>query len=135
MKKLLFILIVSLATMFAAQETKAQGVQKLPTVSADTLVNADTVTKVIRITGNFQAIAIQPIITRLSGTAAGSVVLEGSVDGVNYVSLGDTLSVTNQVTNTAVWSKGYAIYPYYRIRAISSGTVSQVLNVWYVVRL
>lgn len=134
MKKILFFLIVATLSLFASSDVNAQRGTQLPVVSADTLSNTDTTSKIIAVTGGFSTLAIQPVVKRLSGTAAGSVVLYGSIDGVNYVATGDTLSLTNQVTNTTLWKIGVPSYSYYKVVAISSGSVSEVLNVFYLVR-
>jgi hypothetical protein len=132
MKKFLFLLIFSILSF--AMVSNAQTGSKMSVVSGDTLTNADTTSKVLPITGGWSSLAIQPVVKRLSGTAAGSVVLYGSIDGVNYVATGDTLALTNQVTNTTLWKIGVPAYSFYKIVAISSGTVSEVLNVFYLVR-
>lgn len=134
MKNLLFLLMALVMTVAFTSEVKAQSGTKMTVVSADTLANADTTSKIIQITGGFSSLAIQPIVKRLSGTAAGTVVLYGSIDGVNYVSTGDTMTLTNQVTNTKLFNVGLPAYSYYKVIAISSGTVSEVLNVWYILR-
>lgn len=118
----------------ATQKASAQSAVKMAVASADTLSNTDTTSKVLNVSGGFSKITFQVNVSRLSGTAAGSVVLYGSLDGVNYVSTGDTLTLTNQATNTAIWDKGVPAYTYYKVVAISSGTVSEVLNVWYLTR-
>lgn len=134
MKKFLFFLMVALFSLIASSDVQAQRGTKLTVVSADTLSNTDTTAKIIAVTGGFSTLAIQPVVTRLSGTAAGEVKLYGSIDGVNYVATGDTLTLSNQVTNTTLWKIGVPSYSYYKVVATSSGTVSEVLNVWYIVR-
>lgn len=134
MKNLLFLLMVAVFSLVATSDIQAQSGTKMSVAVADTLTNTDTTSKVIPITGGFSSLAIQPIVKRLSGTAAGTVVLYGSVDGVNYVATGDTMTLTNQVTNTTLWKIGVPAYSYYKVIAISSGTVSEVLNVWYILR-
>lgn len=115
-------------------EVKAQSPVKMTVASADTLTNADTTSKVLTVSGGFSSLSFQVNVTRLSGTAAGTVVLYASNDGTNYVSTGDTLTLSNQVTNTATWNVGLPAFAYYKVIAISSGTVSEVLNVWYLTR-
>lgn len=134
MKNFLFALVASILCLTMTVDVAAQSATKMTVVSADTLANADTTSKVINVTAGYASLAIQPIVKRLSGTAAGTVVLYGSIDGVNYVSTGDTMTLTNQVTNTTLWKIGVPAYSSYKVVAISSGTVSEVLNVWYIVR-
>lgn len=134
MKKLFSILCLA-AFLIAVPKTevKAQSPVKMTVASADTLANTDTTSKIINVTDGWASLAIQPVVTKLSGTAAGVVRLYGSVDGVNYVATGDTLAISG-TTSSTIWSAGVPKYAYYKIYATSSGTVSEVLNVWYIVR-
>lgn len=114
--------------------TNGQQATVFPLVSADSLTNADTVSKVIPVTAGYQGIIINPVVSKVSGTAAGTVVLYQSLDGVNYSSTGDTLSLTNVTTQQAFWSKTGPLPVYYKITGISSGTVVEILRVKYVMR-
>lgn len=53
----------------------------------------------------YASVAIQPVITRATGTMAGTSVLYNSVNGTNWVATGDTLTNANQATNTTIWHK------------------------------
>lgn len=115
-------------------QSQAQRASVFPLVSADSLTNADTVSKVITATAGYSGIAIQPVVTKVSGTAAGSVVLYESLDGTNYKSTGDTLSLTNVASQTTIWKKVSPVPVYYKVIGISSGTVVEILRVYYVAR-
>lgn len=130
---LLCFALVAISMLSTTGDAQAQSPTKLPVVSADTLVNADTTSKVIAITGGFSTISIQPIITKRTGTVAGKVYLYGSVDGTNYI-VSDSLTLSDVSKNTAIWIKTPPAVGYYKITAITSGTQNSVLNLWYVTR-
>jgi hypothetical protein len=132
MKKI-FLIGLMVGLLFTSQ-SYAQRATVFPLVSADSLTNADTVNKVITLTAGYSGISIQPIVTKVSGTAAGSVVLYESLDGTNYKSTGDTLSLTNTTTQSAIWHKTSPVPVYYKVTGISSGTVVEILRVYYVAR-
>lgn len=137
MKKLKFLLLsfslIAISLLTPNGDAQAQSPTKLPVLSADTLVNADTTTKVIPITGGFSTISFQPIITKRTGTVAGKVYLHQSIDGTNYIAT-DSLSLTDVSKNTVIWTKTPPSAGYYKITAITIGTQNSVLNLWYVTR-
>lgn len=60
--------------------------------------------------------------TKISGTPAGSIALQGSIDGVQWgpvhegtILSSDTLQVANQTTNSYAWSIGSKRFRYYRL--------------------
>lgn len=130
MKKFLVLAVVILA-MFS---THAQRATVIPLAAGDTVVNTGTANKVITLTAGYSGVAIQPILTKVSGTVAGTVILYKSLDGTNYVSAGDTITNANQTTNTAVWQKTSPVPVYYKVLATGSGTMSAILTVKYVAR-
>lgn len=117
---------------FSAQSQRAT---LMPLVAGDTMVNSGTVSKVITFTSGYEGVAIQPVLTKLSGTAAGTLILYQSLDGTNYKSTGDTLNLTNVTTNTTVWNKQAPVPVYYKVYASGGSSVSAVLRVYYVARL
>lgn len=131
MKKILILMFVIIGIAYQSQAQKASV---FPLVSADSLTNADTVSKVITLTAGYSGIIIQPIVSKVSGTSAGTVVLYESLDGTNYKSTGDTLSLTNVAAQSALWHKTSPVPVYYKVTGISSGTVVEILRVYYVAR-
>ena len=132
MKRLLLILMVGLLAF--TQSTTAQRATVFPLIAGDTLTNADTVNKVFTATAGYSALGVQPVVSKLSGTVAGKVYLWASLDGTNYVKT-DSLTLSDQTTNTTVWGKtGGVPFVYYKVQAISSGTVSAKVRVYYVER-
>ena len=100
---------------------------QIRTVSApDTAINADTSTI------NFNSIAskvksFQATVSKISGTVAGKVYLQGTVDGNAWLNI-DSLVLTNVITNTKVFPAYPTIYNSYRAYFITSGTQQSVLT-------
>jgi hypothetical protein len=65
-------------------------------------------------------------VTTSAGVSAGTVVLEGSLDGTNYVSLGSSISTTAATTTyTAAAASVFVRYVRCRVSvAITGGTIS-----------
>jgi hypothetical protein len=150
MKKILSLLL--LATLFlivlpsVTEKANAQIVTTLtPTAADDTLTNADTANVYISagLGSTTTAIAdnisrsVECLLTKLSGTAAGSVKLQGTIDGTNWVTISSD-TFTNITANVFVYemrtTPGNLIYKQYRVQFITSGTVSAIPKVYYLRR-
>ena len=131
MKNILSVLLLIAVTAFAAPNVQAQS--SVLVSSTDTLTNADTATiSLPTATGGYYAVAIQAVVTRVSGTASGSAIIQGSLDGINYVDIGtDTLTFVNAATNTKIWALTPSVYQYHRVKFISAGSVVAVPKVRY----
>ena len=109
--------------------------------TSDTVVNTATEVLTVRAQQDFATVSIQAVVTKISGTAAGTVTLQGSNDGTNYVTVSTsyllgtftapyttggaaTLSVTNVTTNTKIFTLIGSPYAYYRLSYTGSGTMS-----------
>lgn len=130
MKKLIMVLLIAV-TAFIASESKAQSSVLVNTT--DTLTNTDTVyISLPTATGGYYAVGIQAVVSRVSGTAAGTAIIQGSLDGINYVDIStDTLTFTNVATNTKIWAITPSVYQFHRVKFTSSGTVVAVPKVRY----
>jgi hypothetical protein len=129
MKKVL----LSIMVLLAVGKSYAQPAQKIEFVGVDTLTNADTVVKNLTLSTTLNGIILQPVITRVSGTAAGKVVLSQSLDNVNFIPT-DSLVLSNIATNTAFFTKSQPTVLYYRLTFISSGTTVLWPQLWYLPR-
>lgn len=140
------ILLLFIPAVTHTNDARAQLVTTLiPTAADDTLTNADTANVYISsgIGSTTTAIAdniaksVECLLTKLSGTAAGSVKLQGTVDGTNWVTL-STDTFTNIAANVFVYamrsSTGDLIYKQYRVQFITSGTVSAIPKVYFLRR-
>lgn len=152
MKKILFLIFLVAAFTFNvdAQVRKAT----LSTAVVDTLDDTETIN--LDIANEFgdidNTLVIQVLCTELSGTAAGTIALYGSLDGTNYVFLnfsaqdGTGLGVAapkasftetdfNQLTITDAlvgsWLLTKTPYKYYRAVAVGTGTESTEITLYY----
>lgn len=96
--------------------------------AGDTVTNAglDSLTYKINTTNN-KAASIQIVVTKVSGTVAGTAVLYGSNDLKNYVAIGaDSLTLADQTTNTKIWvipATTGVVYAKYKVVVTGSGTM------------
>lgn len=83
MKKL-FIIFSLLIFSFAV------NAQRVYTITSDTLTEVETEYFALSpLTGDYESLAIQVLCTELGGTADGTVVIQGSLDGTSYKTLND----------------------------------------------
>lgn len=129
MKKLLFVL--SIATFFFTEKSSAQTSPMLSSYSLqlDTVTNTATNYLYIASTNSQVNLSVQPVVTKISGTIAGTYYLQGSLDGINYLSvLGDSATATNVATNTKIWFLATKNYKYYRLAYTGTGTMVGTLK-------
>lgn len=124
MRKLITFLIMAICLMaIAPTDATAQlSVVRTPTTAKDSLVNADTLYINLTPPAN-DAIGLHVTGARASGTVAGKVYLQGSIDGTNYKHI-DSVTLSNGAYVFATFSTQY-LMPYSKYRAMyaSSGTV------------
>jgi hypothetical protein len=98
-------------------------------LTSDTVTNTGTSYLQITLNNYYEKVSFQPVVTKVSGTAAGTVTLQGSVDGTNYVTVSSdysnarTMTVTNVTTSTAFFVVTSSPYRYYRLSYTGSGTM------------
>lgn len=125
-------------TLFESNDAKAQIVTTLTPIAAnDTLTNADTAWIYISTAGGSVTTgvadnisrSVQFLFTKLSGTAAGSFTLEGTIDGTNWVAI-STDTLTDVTSNVKVYSVrdsgGQLLFKQLRGVIITSGTVTGI---------
>lgn len=123
-------IILSLGMLLGVTCAYAQPSYSVPFAGADTLTNTDTVIVNLTLSTILDGVILQPVLTRVSGTAAGKVVLAQSINGVNFIRT-DSVALTNVATNTFFISKAGPVAPYYRVEITSSGTTVLVPQLWY----
>ena len=140
---LIMIVSIALPTVLKSNEAKAQITYLLrPTAADDTLTNTQSGTVYI---GTTQAQAILSttvadnitrsatvVITKVSGTVAGTVTFYGSNDGTNYTAITGTLGgaaaltltdvATQQVTFPLRATNGDLLFKHYKVIIASTGT-------------
>jgi hypothetical protein len=108
----------------------------------DTTVNTATGLVYARAAGSGVTTTVQAVFTKISGTAAGTVTLMGSVDGINFdtAKLPDsntalpTYTVTDVASQTYTWRLTGVPYLHYKIRHVGTGTMSVAMGGTVVVR-
>lgn len=142
MKKLLISLVMFAGLLsFTTMDAKAQEPTLIPLAAGDTLVtsgSADTVSKVINISAGYASMAVQVVLTELSGTTACKAYLYQSLDGSNYVITDSSAAFTDITTNTALFSKGTVPSRYVKVQVRNIGgdltTFSGIVRIRYVLR-
>lgn len=137
MKRLLFILVFAVAAMAANAQIGA-----VKSVAIDTLTAATTDTSaVVAVSGAYNAITFQALCTQLGGTSDGSLRLEGSVDGLSYLTLTDGVGYaypndTLTVTNGAIWHFKVtdAPFKYYRVIGLGTASDTTLITLKYVLK-
>jgi hypothetical protein len=123
---LLIMLVIGLSTY--AQKGAAV---KLPLAVGDTIADGGTVSKYIPITGGYNGTSIQVVLTKLSGTGAGTVQLQNTLDGTNYVNIGSAYTITNTTTQSQIFYLTSPLAGKIKILCTGSGTESVKVAVWY----
>lgn len=114
--------------------------------TSDTTTNTGTGYVQLQVKGTYENVAIQATVDKISGTVAGTVTLQGSNDGTNFVTLDNsysadyttsapyttggatTLSCSNVTTNSKIFLITGSPYSYYRLSYTGSGTMSARLR-------
>lgn len=87
------------------------------------VVNTAVDTSSYTLSASYHTVSIQPALTKVSGTVAGTSILQMSVNGVQYINT-DTVTNTNiAVSSSVIWTKVTAAR-YFRILTTGSGTMS-----------
>lgn len=132
MKK--FILIAILGLFSFAADAQVTNMVSRYSNTTDTVANTDTKYMYVTVTASHENVSIQPVITKVSGTVAGTYFVQGSLDGTNYVSnivASDSVTATNVTTNTVVWVLDSKAYKYYRVGYTGSGTMNATLKSYF----
>ena len=125
MKKFLLAigLIVALcAALPVAAQVNLLSVYNLP---SDTVTNTGTVALSGRVVGS-GTLAVQVVVTEISGTTAGTVSLHGSLDGTSYALIDSVTFSPADVTSAQgfIWKSDEVYAPYYRVTYTGSGTMA-----------
>lgn len=111
--------------------TKAQVIT-MPLAAGDTVVNTATITKTFGITGDYKGIVVQAKWTEISGTTAGTIKMQASMDGTLFTDVASqTGSATDVVSGQLLFYATAPLARYYRVTWTGTGTMSDVLTVRY----
>lgn len=124
MKKLLSIL------MILSFGLNAQTVSTMIR-SANTLTNAATVTASLQTQTVCENITLQAVVTKSTGTIAGTVTVSGSIDGVNYIAIPSaTLALTDVATQSKTFEFTKNDFMFWRVTFTGSGTQVAIPNAY-----
>lgn len=121
MKKIIFLIAFTVA-LFGVKTEAQTAFNYTATNPTGAILNTSVDTMTFTVSKSYSMISIQPVITRATGTMAGTAILAYSVNGTNYVN-SDTLTLSNAATNTTVWNKVSAAR-YWRIIRSGATTVT-----------
>ena len=139
MKKIILGLLVCLA-LCVTQNASAQMFTMGG--SNGSVVNTATAYNTLEVSGSYETVSIQTVITKVSGTVAGTVTLQGSNDGVNYETFDTnyvstatvTFTPTNVTTNSKIWLMNRNPYLFFRIKYVGTGTMSATMTSYLVAK-
>lgn len=129
MKKVLLILTICFtAAMVSYSQQPFSGTATNPT-GAVLNATSDTLNFTANATA-YSAVRIQCLLTKTSGTIAGTVTLYGSVIGATgtYEAIGSALTLSNAATNAASWAITTPTWKYYRIVQTGGTTMAGILS-------
>jgi|SRR5882724_11696478 len=138
MKKILTFFISLVVLIVLTTAVQAQRAVLMPLVAGDTIVNTATVNKAMPVmTAGYEAMAVQVVVTKISGTVAGTVTPQVSLDNTNWITLpgGSAYTNTDITTNSTIWYFNAGVpWQYFRLKATGSGTMSAVMRLYYTLR-
>jgi hypothetical protein len=129
MKKFLFLVAAILAGFVST--TLAQEVVTLPLAAGDTITNTGTAVRVIKTTGGASGVVVQVNLTKLSGTGAGTIQMQGSLDNVTYTNIGSAYTITNTFPQGPEFIITAPLPKYIKVLSTGSGTESVVQTILY----
>lgn len=118
MKRCILFLLAALVITASAQA------QISSTKTSDTVATATT-TYLTYTSLNSGVKSFQVVVTKISGTLAGTCLLQGTLDGTNWTNVNtDTLTLANSTTNQKTWLLAGTYYKSYRVAVTNTGTNS-----------
>ncbi len=141
MKKFLLIFTICASFGFCVQ-SNAQSAKMYATASggADSIRCTGTVANYLYVkpTQAYKCASYQANITRISAAMGGSIILQGSNDGVNFLSAsaatGDTITVTDAATLSGVIKTAPAtgvLFQYYRLKCVGASSDTMTVKGWF----
>ncbi len=135
MKKSIFVLLFAFVSAFAFAQPNAYTLKRHyanTDVSIDTVTNTGTnyLGNLVLVSGARQTVTVVITVTKVSGTVAGTITLQGSYDGTNFFALNTPETQTALATKTAADASAIYHYrlqgnplPYYRVSWTGAGTM------------
>lgn len=135
MKKYIILLGFVIAAIAAPIVSNAQlkTFKSIYDLALDTVTNTGTVTMDATFNGS-GSLGVQVIVDELSGTTAGNVFLQESIDGITYHNI-DTLAPADVATpQGTVFKVPISYSQYYRISYTGSGTMAATIKATGILR-
>lgn len=139
MKNIIFLLLFLTLGVAAMSQTVIKSAA-YPTNSIDTVTDAGTkylsITSANTINGTQKVVTVAVNVLKISGTAGGTLSLEGSLDGTNwYAASATTATVLNVSTAQAFkWTIVDFGDIYLRVKYVGTGTMSASFGAKYIAR-
>jgi hypothetical protein len=109
--------------------TVGQALSTPTHAATDTVTNTTVLYQYAIAQGSNIHVTFQSLFTKVTGTPAGTIALQGSIDGVNWSgTLGTAFTITDVTTQVASFTVVPSTYQYYRIVVTPSGTQSSRIN-------
>ncbi len=115
----------------------ANGQTSTMTNSGDTIVNTATEACSLKVNNSYKSLSIHALITKISGTVAGTLTLQGTIDGVTWVTVDTatfvsdglaTYTATNVTSQSKVWIVSGSPYLWFKLSYTGTGTMSATLK-------
>lgn len=131
MKKFAAVIFLSFAFLLSST---AQVATLFPLIAGDTVTDATvTVIKSITSTKGHSAVTMQVVLTKVSGTVAGTTKLQGSLNGTNWEDIGSAFTHTDVASQAKAFTQtGGSPYTFYRTITVGTGTMKAQVRVYYV---
>lgn len=136
-KSIVFSLLIAFGFLFSLS-TFAQAVGSASVMTGNGVVisGSATVACSIKVQSSYKAVSIQAVVAKTSGTIAGTVTLQGSLDGLTYETVNTALvagaASTYTATDVASQGKTFVVtgspYLYYKLSYTGTGTMVGTLS-------
>lgn len=99
-------------------------------VATDTITDATVETQYANVGFNKSKVSVQSTLTKISGTVAGVMTLEASLDGDTYkrINTTDSLVLTDVASQSKIFTVSDNLWKYYRVKVTPTGTQSVKMN-------
>lgn len=124
-------IVFALALILAVASTYAQSAVQILPLAGSTLVNTGTVPHKVTVTSGISGLILQAVITKNSGTGAGTAQLQISNDGVNFVNSGSAFTITDVATQSTTFSVAAPVPQYVQILYTGAGTENLTIKTYY----
>jgi hypothetical protein len=136
MKKIILLSFLALLTMFTHAQNEPKNMLGSNGLAIDTVSDTGTETWTLKVPGTQQTVAVQFVATKISGTVAGTVTLQGSLNGSSWATVPSQspFTATNVASQNTVWQMTGSGFLYYRVTWTGTGTMSASARAYLLAR-